>query len=217
MSRARCRAPILAQGIARLGSTAASRRRRFDRRNNSTALFVFLLVREGQGTDHLLLAAHSGTQHAQTLITALFNQTDEDKLRKDFSYDFYDGQGVSRTLANRSADTDVSSRQPKVDNDPFAEIVREKLSRIFHRKGAVSGIDGPLLMPDSSIYGARNPVRLLDADGTVVVLPYLLNIPFLRMCAREPSLTRLKRWTIAPVYRSAPGGGVGLAPFSSTN
>lgn len=39
--------------------------------------------------------AHSGTPHAQTLITALFNQTDEDRLRKDFSYDFYDGQGVS--------------------------------------------------------------------------------------------------------------------------
>ena len=63
-------------------------------------------------------------------------------------------------------------------------------------------------MPDSSIYGARSPVRLLDADGTVVVLPFLLNIPFLRMVARDTALTRLKRWTIAPVYRAAPGGGV---------
>lgn len=42
--------------------------------------------------------AHSGTTHAQTLITALFNQTDEDRLRKDFSYDFYDGEGVSYSL-----------------------------------------------------------------------------------------------------------------------
>lgn len=170
--------------------------------------FVRLLLCQASHYPDTLSAAHSGTQHAQTLITALFNQTDEDKLRKDFSYDFYDGQGVSHPVTDLFEDIDVCVQQPKVDNDPFAEIVREKLSRIFHRKGAVSGIDGPLLMPDSSIYGARSPVRLLDADGTVVVLPYLLNIPFLRMVARDSALTRLKRWTIAPVYRSAPGGGV---------
>ena len=113
---------------------------------------------------------------------------------------------------------DVKLRQPKVDNDPFAEIVREKLSRIFRKKGAIC-MDAPTLMPDGlSIYGARNPVRLLDADGTVVVLPFLLNIPFLRMVARDLALTRLKRWTIAPVYRTSPGGGVSPAfvrPISS--
>lgn len=41
------------------------------------------------------LLSHSGTTHAQKLITALFAQSDEDRLRKDFSYDFYDGSGVS--------------------------------------------------------------------------------------------------------------------------
>jgi len=40
------------------------------------------------------LLSQSGTTHAQTLISALFNQSDEDRMRKDFSYDFYDGQGV---------------------------------------------------------------------------------------------------------------------------
>ncbi|ORY86753.1 kinase-like domain-containing protein [Leucosporidium creatinivorum] len=134
------------------------------------------------------LLSHSGTPHAQTLITALFNQTDEDRLRKDFSYDFYDGQGA------------------KVDNDPYAELVREKLSRIFRAKGAAL-LDSPLLMPHSQIYASRKPVRLLDADGTIACLPFLLNIPFCRMVARDTSLTRLKRWTIAPVYRSSTAGG----------
>ncbi|SGY15170.1 BQ5605_C013g07278 [Microbotryum silenes-dioicae] len=134
------------------------------------------------------LLSHSGTTHAQTLITALFNQTVEDRIRKDFSYDFYDGEGA------------------KVDNDPYAELVRDKLSRIFRQKGAVS-MDSPLLMPHSNIYGARDPVRLLDSDGTVACLPFHLNIPFCRMVARDTSLTRLKRWTIAPVYRHTKAGG----------
>lgn len=69
-------------------------------------------------------------------------------------------------------------------------------------------MDSPLLMPYSEIYGARDPFRLLDADGTIVCLPFQLNIPFCRMVARDASLTRLKRWTIAPVYRTSDSGGV---------
>ncbi|GAA5836580.1 hypothetical protein JCM9279_000433 [Rhodotorula babjevae] len=134
------------------------------------------------------LLSQSGTTHAQTLISALFNQSDEDRMRKDYSYDFYDGQGA------------------KVDNDPYAQLVHDKLSRIFRQKGAVQ-MDSPLLMPHSQIYASRKPVRLLDADGTIVCLPFQLNIPFCRMVARDTSLTRLKRWTIAPVFRQAAAGG----------
>ncbi|GAA5860143.1 hypothetical protein JCM8547_009200 [Rhodosporidiobolus lusitaniae] len=134
------------------------------------------------------LLSHSGTTYAQTLITALFNQSDEDRQRKDFSYDFYDSQGA------------------KVDNDPYAQIVQDKLGRIFRQKGAVQ-MDSPLLMPHSQIYASRKPVRLLDTDGTIVCLPFQLNIPFCRMIARDTSLTRLKRWTIAPVFRQSTAGG----------
>lgn len=107
--------------------------------------------------------------------------------------------------------------------------MREKLSRIFRSKGAAL-LDSPLLMPHSQIYASRKPVRLLDADGTIACLPFLLNIPFCeragidavcyaltlavlagRMVARDTSLTRLKRWTIAPVYRSSAAGGVSSA------
>ncbi|KAK4057521.1 eukaryotic translation initiation factor 2-alpha kinase [Microbotryomycetes sp. JL221] len=135
------------------------------------------------------LLSHPGTPHAQTLINALFNnQTDDDRLRKDFSYDLWDSQGA------------------KVDNDPYTEIVREKLSRIFRNKGAIL-LDSPLLMPSSEVYASRKPVKLLDSDGTIACLPFQLNIPFCRMVARDTSLTRMKRWTIAPVYRLAPAGG----------
>lgn len=174
-------------------------------------MFVrFCLV--GKGTNRG--TAHSGTQHAQTLVTALFNQTTEDKLRKDFSYDFYDGQGVRSPSPPPSPSIPVyltSSDmvyQPKVANDPFASLVRSKLSKIFIRKGAAL-MDSPLLMPYSTVFGTRTPFRLLDNEGTVVCLPFQLNIPFCRMVARDASLTRLKRWTIAPIYRISPSGGVG--------
>ncbi|GAA6018919.1 hypothetical protein JCM10207_009197 [Rhodosporidiobolus poonsookiae] len=134
------------------------------------------------------LLSHSGTTYAQTLISALFNQSDEDRVRKDYSYDFYDSQTA------------------KVDNDPYAQLVHDKLSRIFRQKGAVQ-MDSPLLMPHSQIYASRKPVRLLDTDGTIVCLPFQLNIPFCRMVARDSALTRLKRWTIAPVFRQGPAGG----------
>ncbi|KAK4052686.1 eukaryotic translation initiation factor 2-alpha kinase [Microbotryomycetes sp. JL201] len=135
------------------------------------------------------LLSHSGTPHAQTLISALFNnQSNDDRLRKDFSYDLWDGQGA------------------KVDNDPYTEMVEEKLGRIFRNKGAIQ-LDSPLLMPASDVYASRKPVKLLDSDGTIACLPFQLNIPFCRMVARDTSLTRLKRWTIAPVYRHAPAGG----------
>ncbi|GAA5826004.1 hypothetical protein JCM11251_000087 [Rhodosporidiobolus azoricus] len=134
------------------------------------------------------LLSHSGTTYAQTLISALFNQSDDDRLRKDFSYDFYDSQGA------------------KVDTDPYAQLVHDKLSRIFRQKGAVQ-MDSPLLSPHSQIYAGRKPVRLLDTDGTIVCLPFQLNIPFCRMIARDTSMTRLKRWTIAPVFRPSPAGG----------
>lgn len=83
--------------------------------------------------------AHSGTQHAQTLINALFQQNidnSSETVRRDHTYDYDTGQG------------------PRVDNDPFGELVREKLSKIFRRKGAIV-MQAPLLMPQSSIYGSR--------------------------------------------------------------
>ncbi|BGP13397.1 hypothetical protein JCM10213_008556 [Rhodosporidiobolus nylandii] len=132
------------------------------------------------------LLSHSGTTYAQTLITALFNQTNEDRTRKDYSFDFSD--------------------QAKAENDPYAQLVHDKLSRIFRQKGALQ-MDSPLLMPHSQVYASRKPVRLLDTDGTIVCLPFQLNIPFCRMVARDSSMTRLKRWTIAPVFRPSPVGG----------
>lgn len=95
-----------------------------------------------------------------------------------------------------------------MDNDPYAELVREKLSKIFRGKGAAL-LDSPLLMPHSQIYGSRKPVRLLDADGTIACLPFLLNIPF---C--EPSLL-MNEDELADLTRNRPNGGPRHIPHSA--
>lgn len=83
-------------------------------------------------------------------------------------------------------------------------------------------------MPDNDIFETRKTVRLLDSDGTIACLPFHLNVAFCegiighhmvrkptdsrlpagRMVARDTNLTRMKRWTIAPVYRPSAAGGV---------
>lgn len=79
--------------------------------------------------------------------------------------------------------------QAKADNDPYGQLVYDKLSRIFRQKGAVK-MDSPLLMPHSQIHAARKPVQLLDADGTVVCLPFQLNIPFCKLHTGQPVVRR---------------------------
>jgi hypothetical protein len=126
--------------------------------------------------------AHPYSIHRSTVISALFNQGG-DLRRKDLAYDSLDAT-----------------------TDPFEEVTCENLRRLFQQRGAIE-LSSPLLLPASDLYedGYRKPVRLLDAEGTLVQLPFDLNVPFVRQVARDPGLSRLKRWTIGPVYRDQAG------------
>ena len=53
---------------------------------------------------------------------------------------------------------------------------------------------------------AKLPAQLLDPDGVVTQLPHDLTNPFARWLARR-HVSRLKRWSIARVYRRRPNGG----------
>lgn len=59
-------------------------------------------------------------------------------------------------------------------------------------------MDSPLLMPTSQVYASRKPVRLLDSDGTIVCLPFHLNITFCKAsstigCERDPPAKQVLR------------------------
>lgn len=76
-------------------------------------------------------------------------------------------------------------------DNPFRMIVCEHLVEKFRQRGAVN-IDSPVLLPYTD-YDKSGLVKLLDSEGTVVLLPFDATTPFARTVARDESLIRLKR------------------------
>ena len=120
------------------------------------------------------------------LMSALFSQQTEDATVKDHTY------GIT-TLPKLAVDDLILQR-----------MVKDKLSTVFRRHGAVE-TSRPLLLPSSSYY-SNTAVRLLDSSGTLVQLPYDLTLPNARIFAKQPSQGQ-KTYAFGDVYRDAPAGG----------
>ncbi|MCJ1393822.1 hypothetical protein MMC18_006698 [Xylographa bjoerkii] len=117
------------------------------------------------------------------LLDALFSSRKaEDSSVKDFTYDM--------------------AVDPNLDSDGLLlqKLVKEKLTEVFRRHGAVE-TQRPLLLPNSRFY-SNVAARLLDANGTLVQLPYDLTLPNARILARQP-LTIRKTYAFGDVYRAA--------------
>ncbi|KAG0146222.1 hypothetical protein CROQUDRAFT_92989 [Cronartium quercuum f. sp. fusiforme G11] len=121
-------------------------------------------------------------------LASLFQQPLHERIRRDFTYDFHAANETRQAMDN-----------------PFRMIVCEHLVKKFRQRGAVN-IDSPVLLPYTD-YDNSKLVKLLDSEGTVVLLPFDATIPFARTVARDNSLTRLKRFSLAPVYRPNEAGG----------
>jgi len=121
-------------------------------------------------------------------LASLFEQPLPDRIRRDFTYDFH------------TADT-----SQKILDNPFRTLICDHLTEKFRLRGAVN-VESPVLVPYTDI---DNPslVKLLDTEGTVVTLHFDATVPFARTVARDESLTRLKRFSLSPMYRQNPAGG----------
>lgn len=118
------------------------------------------------------------------LMVALFSQTRQAANVKDHMYDLSLGSNTDH-------------------DDLMQALVKEKLAVIFRRHGAVEK-RRPLLLPNSSYYSSA-AVKLLNASGTLVQLPYDLTLPNARMLAKHPNPGR-KTFAFGSVYRESPGG-----------
>ncbi|MCJ1402394.1 hypothetical protein MMC11_005614 [Xylographa trunciseda] len=117
------------------------------------------------------------------LLDALFSsRKGEESLAKDFTYDM-------------AVDPNLGS-----DDLLLQKMVKEKLTEVFRRHGAVE-TQRPLLLPNSRFYSTA-AARLLDANGTLVQLPYDLTLPNARILAKQP-LTVRKTYAFGDVYRAA--------------
>ncbi|KAI9261602.1 kinase-like domain-containing protein [Phascolomyces articulosus] len=134
--------------------------------------------------------ANPNTPYYHKLMTAMFSQSSDG--HKDFTYDY--------------------QSQTEAAFDPFSHIfyerIREQMSKVFRRHGAID-ISPPLLIPKNSLYewNSKNPVYLMDPQGSLNQLPFDQTVPFARFISRKKGFPQLKRYTFERVYRENPSGG----------
>ena len=96
-------------------------------------------------------------------------------------------------------DVGAMSRSLPDDLD-LQTMVREKLTAIFRRHGAVERTDSPAVFPYHSYYPSADVVQLLSPAGKVMQLPYDLILPNAMLLARRSRPER-KTFVFDNVYR----------------
>ena len=100
---------------------------------------------------------------------------------------------------------DMDSRERQESNELLVQgLVRERLASIFRRHGAVEN-QRQMLFPRSHRYG-NGVVRLIDASGDQLQLPFDLTLPNARAIPRQGSSLE-KTFAFGTVYRESPHGG----------
>ncbi|KAI8975061.1 hypothetical protein BDF20DRAFT_988622 [Mycotypha africana] len=134
--------------------------------------------------------ANPNTPYYGKLMSAMFSQSAD--RHKDFTYDYQ---------------TNI-----ELPFDPFSHIfydcIREQMTKVFKRHGAIA-VSAPLLIPKNDLYHLnwKNPVYLMDAQGSLSQLPYDQTVPFARFISRQKGFPEMKRFTFDKVYRENPSGG----------
>ena len=96
-------------------------------------------------------------------------------------------------------DVGAMSRSLPDDLD-LQTMVREKLTAVFRRHGAVERTDSPAVFPYHSYYPPADVVQLLSPAGKVMQLPYDLILPNAMLLARQSRPER-KTFVFDNVYR----------------
>ncbi|KAI0913343.1 serine/threonine-protein kinase gcn2 [Ustulina deusta] len=117
---------------------------------------------------------------------------------------------------------EMSAPCPTVAELLYRGIVKEELTSIFRRHGAVEAPRSSLY-PRSSHYSAsQNVVQLLDQNGTVVQLPFDLMLGNARLLAKQSHPPDIRRsFAFGHVYRDRQSGGqpqmIGEVDFDITS
>lgn len=117
---------------------------------------------------------------------------------------------------------DLSAPSPSTAELLHRGIVKEELTSIFRRHGAVEAPRSSLY-PRSPHYSAsQNIVQLLDQNGTVVQLPFDLMLGNARVLAKQSHPPEVRRsFTFGHVYRDRQSGGqpqmIGEVDFDITS
>ncbi|MDI1491733.1 MAG: eukaryotic translation initiation factor 2-alpha kinase [Ramalina farinacea] len=137
----------------------------------------------------------------------------ESKLRLEFIENLFARQGKDKVAGMTMAARPMSEKVSLLDavnamarNLPDMELqakVKSKLTKIFRRHGAVERTDNPALFPQHPCYAAADTVRVLDATGKLLQLPYDLVLPNAILLAQS-SRGDYKTFTFGDVFRPDP-------------
>ncbi|KAI1754479.1 serine/threonine-protein kinase gcn2 [Xylaria castorea] len=117
---------------------------------------------------------------------------------------------------------DMSAPCPTTAELLYRGIVKEELTSIFRRHGAVEAPRSSLYPRSSHYFASQNIVQLLDQNGTVVQLPFDLMLGNARLLAKQSHPPEIRRsFTFGHVYRDRHSGGqpqmIGEVDFDITS
>ncbi|KAI1354991.1 serine/threonine-protein kinase gcn2 [Xylaria sp. FL0043] len=103
---------------------------------------------------------------------------------------------------------DMSAPCPTAAELLYRGIVKEELTSIFRRHGAVEAPRSSLYPRSSHYSSSQNIVQLLDQNGTVVQLPFDLMLGNARLLAKQSHPPDIRRsFAFGHVYRDRQSGG----------
>ncbi len=109
-------------------------------------------------------------------------------------------QGPSHKLELLEDVLAMSRSQP--DDLELQTLVRDRLSAIFCRHGAVERTDNPALFPYHSCYPSSEVLRFLSPSGKLLQLPYDLVLPNAMLLARVMNVVQKRTFVFDNVYRT---------------
>ncbi|KAL6713136.1 eukaryotic translation initiation factor 2-alpha kinase [Lecanora helva] len=135
------------------------------------------------------------TSHYRTqFIGSLFSQSDEtrnlDSTRP--SRDPIQAITLLEDVGAMSASSSISL--------DFQSMVKEKLTAVFQRHGAVERTDSPALFPYCAFYSTDDVFRFVSSTGKVMQLPYDLILPNAMLLAKQIRPDR-RTFVFGDVYR----------------
>ena len=142
------------------------------------------------------LLADRASHFRSQFISSLFNETHGiEKPSSKIGTAFPDPLQAVTLLE----DVGAMSRSSPDDLD-LQTMIREKLTAIFRRHGAVERTDSPAVFPYHSCYPPTDVVQFLSPTGKVMQLPYDLILPNAMLLARQSRPER-KTFVFDNVYR----------------
>lgn len=142
------------------------------------------------------LLANPASHFRSQFISSLFN---ERHVTEHLSSTVGDAPTDPIRAVTLLEDVGAMSRSLPDDLD-LQTMVREKLTAIFRRHGAVERTDSPAVFPYHSYYPPADVVQLLSPAGKVMQLPYDLILPNAMLLARHSRPER-KTFVFDNVYR----------------